>query len=216
MELDAHALTAPRSMAQELVTRAADARLRVHEQEVRRLLDAGLRLMTERGATRAPRVSDIVQAAGLSNQAFYRYFLSKDELVAAVIDEGERRLVAYVEHQMAKEQAPEAQLRQCVRAVADQAGAADVAQATRAVLAQATGADAGGARSRQLVDLLAALLVEPVRALGSSDAARDARTSTAAITSLMLDHLWRGTPPSAEDVEHVVQFCLSGIRRSAP
>lgn len=202
------------SLAEQLAGRAADARLRWHEQEVRRLLDAGLRLMTDLGPDRSPRVSDIVRAAGLSNQAFYRYFVSKDELVAAVIDQGERRLVRHVQRQMDKDQDPEAKLRRCVRAVAAQAGAPDVARATRAVLSQAGGSTySGGARTRQLVDLLAALLVGPVRDLGSADPVRDARTATAATTSLMLDHLWRGTTPTEEDLEHVVVFCLGGIRR---
>ncbi|MBA2946769.1 helix-turn-helix transcriptional regulator [Streptomyces sp. PSKA28] len=50
--------------------------------EVDALLDAGLRLMTE-GAPRPPRVADIVAAAGLSNDAFYRAFSGRDALVSS-------------------------------------------------------------------------------------------------------------------------------------
>jgi AcrR family transcriptional regulator len=49
--------------------------------EVRRLIDAAFSVMRESGDIDPP-VRDIVKAAGLSNQAFYRHFESKDELIA--------------------------------------------------------------------------------------------------------------------------------------
>jgi AcrR family transcriptional regulator len=212
--LDAGAILAGPSLAEQAANRAADARVRLHEQEVRKLLDAGLDLMRRGGTERPPRVADIVQAAGLSNQAFYRYFVSKDELVATVIDEGERRLISYVLHQMAKGTSPAEQLRLAVRAVADQAGDEEVARATRAVLWNQAGAsDPGGARARQLHDLLAAALIGPIRELGSPDPERDARAMTAVVTSLMLDHLWRRTRPTEADLEHALAFALAGVQR---
>ena len=41
---------------------------------------------------RARRVSDIVDAAGLSRDAFYRHFASKEDLVAAIVEAGAQRL----------------------------------------------------------------------------------------------------------------------------
>jgi AcrR family transcriptional regulator len=38
-------------------------------------------------------VSDIVRESGLSNQAFYRHFRSKDELLVALLADGQRKLV---------------------------------------------------------------------------------------------------------------------------
>ena len=38
-----------------------------------------------------------MQEAGLSNQAFYRHFASKDALLLAVLADGQRQLVAYLE-----------------------------------------------------------------------------------------------------------------------
>ena len=52
-------------------------------EEVRRLLDAALAVMRAGGPDARARVADIVAAAGLSNDAFYRHFPSKDALVAA-------------------------------------------------------------------------------------------------------------------------------------
>jgi len=56
--------------------------------EVQRLLDAGLVAMRRHGTVRSPSVAEIVAEAGLSNDAFYRVFASKDELVLAVLDAG--------------------------------------------------------------------------------------------------------------------------------
>ena len=59
--------------------------------EVRRLLDAALEVMRQGGTASRPRVADIVAAAGLSNDAFYRHFPSKDALVAALLEDGAER-----------------------------------------------------------------------------------------------------------------------------
>ena len=59
------------------------------------------------GTTSRPRVADIVAAAGLSNDAFYRHFASKDALVAAILEDGTARLRSYLDHQMAKARRPE-------------------------------------------------------------------------------------------------------------
>ena len=67
--------------------------------------------MARCGTTSRPRVADIVEAAGLSNDAFYRHFPSKDALVAAILDDGAERLQGYLDHQMAKARGPEAQVR---------------------------------------------------------------------------------------------------------
>src|SRR2546426_5260521 len=71
--------------------------------EVRRLLDAGLDVMRTCGTASRPRVSDIVAAAGLSNDAFYRHFASKDALVAAILEDGAERLTGDLTHPLAKE-----------------------------------------------------------------------------------------------------------------
>jgi AcrR family transcriptional regulator len=202
------------SLASRAATRAAETRARLHETEVGRLLDAGLELMRAGGAERPPRVADIVRAAGLSNQAFYRYFESKDALVAAVIDAGQRRLVGYVLHQSAKGTTPQDRLRRAVQAVADQAADEQVAEATRAVMGNVTrSSDLGGARIGQLHDLLAAVLAPILRDLGSTDPVRDPATVAAIVVALMQDHLWRGTAPGPADVDHAVAFALAGLAR---
>ena len=101
--------------------------------EVRRLLDAALEVMRQGGTASRPRVADIVAAAGLSNDAFYRHFPSKDALVAALLEDGAERLASYVAHQMDKEPTPAGKVRRWVDGVLSQTRE-EIAATTLAVL----------------------------------------------------------------------------------
>jgi len=121
-------------------------------EEVRRLLDAALSVMRAGGPDGRARVADIVAEAGLSNDAFYRHFPSKDALVAAVIDDGSTRLHSYLTHQMAKETTPEGRIRRWVEAVMSQARG-DVAATTLAVMVNAGGGSTGRMRQYPSADV---------------------------------------------------------------
>src|SRR3954454_22350231 len=134
-------------------------------EELRRRLAAPLSVMRAGGPDGRARVADIVAAAGLSNDAFYRHFPSKDALVAAVIDDGSARLHSYLTHQMAKETTPEGRIRRWVTGVLSQARG-DVAESTLAVMVNAGGAGTGRLRQYPASDVLGTLLVEPLAELG--------------------------------------------------
>src|SRR2546421_10320991 len=106
---------AARIAGQTLAKRGAD-----YTSEVRRLLDAALQVIPQGGTRSRARVADIVAAAGLSNDAFYRHFPSKDALVAALLEDGAERLASYVAHQMAKDQGPAAKVRRWVEGIMSQ------------------------------------------------------------------------------------------------
>src|SRR4051794_2258514 len=169
---------AARIAQQTLASRAPD-----YSSEVRRLLDAGREVMRRSGTTSRPRVADIVAESGLSNDAFYRHFASKDMLVLAILEDGTVRLRSYLEHQMGKERSPEAQIRRWVIGVLDQAADPDVAAATLAVLWNA--GTAGGTGHRSMNYLLAALLEAPFAALGSTSPALDALLAANAVIGLL-------------------------------
>src|SRR3981081_2857466 len=99
------------SVVSRVARRGTAEREAAYAGEVRRLMEAGLDTMARAGTSASPRVADIVRAAGLSNDAFYRHFASKEERVAAIVEAGAERLVQYLEHQMAKERTPKGQLR---------------------------------------------------------------------------------------------------------
>jgi AcrR family transcriptional regulator len=191
------------------VSRSLASRRSTYEDEVQRLLDAGLALMVE--GQDAPRVADIVRLSGLSNQAFYRHFASKDELIVAVVEAGSARLDTYLAHQVALAANPAAQLRAWVLGVFSQTSP-HVADPTRAVMAnfRQLPPDHRRTAGRPGTDLLADIL----RRLGSSDPERDATVISVVVFGRLEQFLWE-SPPTTEDIEHVVAFCAAAVRRPA-
>ncbi|MBV9484708.1 MAG: TetR/AcrR family transcriptional regulator [Frankiaceae bacterium] len=174
--------------------------------EVRRILDTALALMHSLGTARKPRVSDIVAAAGVSNDAFYRYFSSKDALVTALLEDGAERLTRYLSHQMAKEPTPQGQLRRWVDGVLSQADG-ETGNRTLAVLWN--GGEVADAAGRHFAARpVAALLREPLRALGSKRPELDAALVAHAVLGCLSDHLWERTRPSAAERKRILEFCL--------
>jgi AcrR family transcriptional regulator len=201
----------PGDVAGRVARRTLAGREAAYANEVRRLLDAALDLMRQRGTSSRPRVADIVAAAGLSNEAFYRHFASKDALVVALIEDGALRLRSYVEHQMAKEQQPSEQVRRWVEGVLSQADE-DIARTTLAVIWNGGGAGTGQASDRSLGSApVGELLHAPFAALASVDPELDAALATHATFGKLSDYLWQGTRPSPADVDHIVDFCLGAI-----
>ena len=198
------------SLAAQAVRRRTGDRQAVAEEEVARLLEVGLRLIQE-DPTGGPRVADIVRAAGVSNDAFYRAFRGKDDLMAAIADDGARRLLGYVRHQRDKHPDAATQVRACIEAVFSQATDPGIAATTRAVLRSAARARPAAAGVVDVRGQLAAELVEPLRALPSADPGRDAVVVAVATFAVMEQFLWAERVPTAEDVAHLVRFTLRGV-----
>jgi AcrR family transcriptional regulator len=195
---------ADRISRQSLAKREAD-----YTAEVRRLLDAGLEVIRRCGTSSRPRVADIVEEAGLSNDAFYRHFPSKDALVAAILDDGAERLHSYLAHQMEKESTPEGQVRRWVEGVLSQADP-EIAATTLAVLWNGGGSGDGVAGRNPASAPLATLLHEPFAALGSADPQLDASLAAHATLGRLADHLADGAPPTAADVDAIAGFLTLG------
>jgi AcrR family transcriptional regulator len=201
----------PSLVAARTARRALAARESAYIDEVQRLLDSGLDLMVELGDERAPRVAEIVERAGLSNQAFYRHFASKDELIAAVVEAGADRLESYLRHQLAKVDGPELKVRAWIVGVASQAQRPAVARQTRAAMRNLVRLPA---EVRQTVSVPATdhVLVDALRDAGSPDPERDAVAISLLAFARLEQFLWR-SPPSDDDVDQLVEFCLAAIRR---
>jgi AcrR family transcriptional regulator len=176
-------------------------------EEVRRLLDAALAVMQAGGPDARARVADIVAAAGLSNDAFYRHFPSKDALVAAVIEDGSTRLQSYLTHQMAKETAPPEKIRRWVEGVLSQARG-DVAETTLAVMVNAGGTTAGRMRQYPSAEVLSTLLVEPLTALGSTAPELDAAFVADGVIGRLNHLLWQRRAPTRAEVARTVELAL--------
>jgi AcrR family transcriptional regulator len=187
-----------------LAGRSLADRHEAYAAEIRTLFDAALTVM-RRDETIDPRVSDIVRTAGLSNQAFYRHFRGKDELLVALLDDGRQRLLATIEKRMRRAgDDPAARVRAWIGAVLDQARDPEAAAATRPFalhgdrLALRFPTETHASRDR---------LVDPLRPLVGDAAA------------LAIYHLTMGTvhdalitheTPSRTDAEAIVAFALRG------
>ena len=183
--------------------------------EVRRLLDAALAVMGAAGTNSRARVADIVAAAGLSNDAFYRHFPSKDALVTALLDDGAARLASYLEHQMAKETEPAPKVRRWVEGVLSQTDN-NIAETTLAVLFNSGSIADGRASGRHPASAtLAALLHDPLAALGSADPELDASLMAHAVLGQVADHLWQRTQPTRAEIDHVTELFLTATRSAA-
>jgi AcrR family transcriptional regulator len=156
-------------------------------------------------------VADVVAAAGLSNEAFYRHFRSKDALVAALLDDGADRLFGYLAHQLAKESAPQAKVGRWVKGVLAQADE-EIASTTLAVLWNGSSLGTGLAAGRHFASgTLAVLLHEPFAAIGSATPELDASLAAHATLGKLADCLWQRVQPTQPEIERVIAFCLGAV-----
>jgi AcrR family transcriptional regulator len=191
--------------------------------EMRRIIDSTYDLV-ERTGNLDPSMREILSHSGLSTQSFYRCFQSKDELLLALLDDGRRRLVGYLEIRMGRFRSPKEKVRAWIEGVLAQASEPHAAARTRPFFANEDRlAEMFPAEHTASVDLLVSLLVEPIsrlreRSAGTAAGARaaaSARRDAEAVYRLTFatlhDHLLRRTKPSSSAVAHLVAFALGGI-----
>ncbi|MBF4998169.1 TetR family transcriptional regulator [Nocardia sp. BSTN01] len=199
-------------VAARIAQRALAERGAAYTAEVRRLLNAGLVVMRRCGTESRPRVADIVAVAGLSNDAFYRHFASKDALVAALLEDGTARLLDYLEHRMGKRSTPGEAVREWVDGVLSQ-GAGEVAATTRAVMWNAGGLAQGLVTGPpEASTRLAELLRAPFAELGCEQPDVGAALAAHAVVGRLAELLWRRAEPTAADMRRVTEFCLRAAR----
>jgi AcrR family transcriptional regulator len=211
------------TMARRAVDRAVAGRQAEYLQEVQRIVDATYRLIERTGGLDPP-LRDVLSEAGLSTQAFYRFFRSKDELMLVLLDDGRRRLLEYLDVRMAQAGTPAAKVRAWIEGVLAQASHPDAAARTRPFVAnQDRLTEAFPHEQQETVDLLISLLVEPIALLrrpGSPgrtssraevNAGRDAEAVYQLAFGTMRTHLVRRTRPTIEEIEHLVRFAMAGI-----
>ena len=193
-----------------VAARTLQGRSEAYAEEVRRLVDATYAVMRRTGDI-DPRVADIVTESRLSNQAFYRHFKGKDELLLSVLDDGQRRLVSYLEARMARMEPGAPRVRAWIEGVLEQARNPDAAANTRpfavnsARLADRFPTESAASREHVVVPLRTAV----------EDAGGDPQRDADAIYHLAMgrvsDALARGDQPSRNEVAHLVEFALGGL-----
>lgn len=209
----------PPSLAGRAVERTLRARRDRYEQEVSRLITATLDLIESSGELE-PRVSEIVARAGLSNQAFYKHFRSKRELLVTVLDAGIQRLADHLAERMAERSDPLERVRAWLEGMLAQALRPRAADATRPFALSrerlATGHPREVAESERRLTALVRDALAAARdagALPSVDPERDAETLYHLAMGWMQSRLRDGGTADAEDAERLVSFALHGLQR---
>ncbi len=206
------------STAQRSAQRALAERYSAYLAEVQALIAAARRVMQTSGRVE-PRVSEIVREAGLSNQAFYRHFRSKHELLLAVLTDGYEQLVSYLAQRMPAESSPLARVQGWLEGILIQAAPPEAAEAARIFVVNGVRlADQFPQESNQAVEQIKA----PLRAaiaeaaacgeLPGADPERDSEALYQLAMGWMQQKILARARPSRADVEHVVRFALRGLR----
>jgi AcrR family transcriptional regulator len=191
--------------------RTLQGRRESYASEVRRFIDAAFSVMRESGDIDPP-VRDIVKAAGLSNQAFYRHFASKDALLLAVLADGHTQLISYLHARTAKVHDATGRVRAWIEGVMAQARDTRAADATRPFALNgprlaARFPDDFASQRAELLDTLS----PSVRALGGSH--QDAAFICELVLARMNDAIARKRKPHPDEVRNLVAFCLAGVER---
>lgn len=212
---------APRSRALRSIDRSAARRRATYEDEARRFVDAGFALV-ERTGELEPTVSAIVREAGLSNQAFYKHFHSKHELLLAMLEEGIQLLRSYIEHRVEGAATPPERVRSWLEGVLEQALSDQAAAATRPfAISRARLSDRFPAEVEEAEARLMALLRREIEAgvasgdFPAADPVRDTRLLYNLAMGWVERRLLDPTTADRRDADHLIEFALHGLSRSS-
>jgi AcrR family transcriptional regulator len=208
-----------RSVASRAVDRAMESRRAAYEQEVTRLVNASFRLIRDTGNLE-PRVSEIVAEAGLSNQAFYKHFRSKNELLLAVLDEGSHILKEYLEHRVEKAESAEQKIRSWIEGMLAQVINEEAAHATRPFALSRTRLselfpEEVMNSEKQLTAILREVIQQAIQSgdLPDADADRDSEIIHNMVLGWIERKLSGAIPPKQADVDHLTEFVIFGLQR---
>lgn len=225
---DGDSTPTPATAVGQAVDRTLEGRRAAAQQEVERLVSAAFRVI-ERTGSLEPKVSDILAEAGLSNQAFYRHFRSKHELLVAVLDEGIRGLGRYLAARMAEATRasegseasdPSGAIREWIRGMAAQAQDPNGAQASRPFalargrLAEAFPLEIARSEGQVTAPLRAAL--EAARVSGRMPAVQpdqDAESLYHLMMGWVEARLVEARIPEASEVARLEDFVMAGLER---
>jgi AcrR family transcriptional regulator len=208
---------AERPLAVRSVERTLASRYSTYIDEVTRLIRAAVAVM-DRQQTTNPKVSDIVREAGLSNQAFYKHFRSKSELFLAILDDGQRELVTYLQHQTDKSDTGVGKVRNWVAGMMSQAVVPGAASATRGVMINSLELRVEYPEECERMNrLVAEPLVGGIRlaqeqgTVGPIDPELAAMTIFRLVGSTMEMHVLSRVIPSEDEIDFLVDFILSAL-----
>jgi AcrR family transcriptional regulator len=208
----------PASAVERAVDRALARQRDAYAAEADKLVQAALGLIRERGELEPP-VAAIVRRARLSNQAFYRHFRGKHELLVAVLDHGIALLADYLGARMAEAPSASERVRAWLVGMLEQGLHPRGAEATRPfVLARGRLArhypEEVALSEQRLTALVRDAIAEAKQAgeLPAADPVADSESLYHLAMGWLEARLGEETPADRAQAARVEAFALAGLR----
>lgn len=187
-----------------------------YDDEVRLLIRATQTVMLRKGCTEPPKLAEIIGEAGMSNQAFYRHFRSRDDVIVASYEQGLLNIHDYLEHRVFKQTGLEARLGAWIDGNLAQIQDQELSELSQAVIWNVgqiarTKSDIKPVGHERIRGLLGTVLAEG----GVADPGRTALFIHTLVTGLMTTLLESGEQPTAQVRDHLLRFCLGGVTAPA-
>ncbi|PPJ25794.1 hypothetical protein C5E45_19365 [Nocardia nova] len=191
---------------------ANPARQARYDDEVKKLIRTTEEVMLAKGRTEVPTVAEIVRAAGMTNQAFYRHFRSRDDVIVATYEQGLLTLHSYLEHRVSKCRGVGDRVRAWIDGVLAQIEDPRLSELSAVILWNVGQVARGESEIEpvgyaRILELLATILADA----GIADHERTALFVQTLVLGMTSRYHDSGTVPTAADREHLVRFCLRGI-----
>jgi AcrR family transcriptional regulator len=191
---------------------ANPARQARYDDEVKELIRATQEVMLRKGRTVVPTVAEIVRAAGVTNQAFYRHFRSRDDVIVATYEQGLLTLHSYLEHRVSKYSGVHDRIRAWIDGVLAQIEDARLSELSAVILWNVGRVARGDSEIEpvgfvRILDLLDTILADA----GVVDHQRNALFVQTLVLGMTSRYHDSGTVPTAADREQLLRFCLGGI-----
>ncbi|MFT4041745.1 MAG: TetR/AcrR family transcriptional regulator [Gordonia sp. (in: high G+C Gram-positive bacteria)] len=182
-----------------------------YDDEVRTLIAATQTVIRRNGRSSTPRLADILTEAGMSNQAFYRHFRSRDDVIVATYEQGLLRIHDYLARQVTREHSLRARLTAWINGLLVQIDDPQLAALSSAIIWNVGQIARGDSHVEPVGHHRILLLLQTILAEGAvADPARTARLIQTLVFGTMTSYLESGERPTAADRAHLLEFCLSG------
>lgn len=191
---------------------ANPVRQALYDDEVRQLIRVAQDVMLRKGRTEVPTVAEIVRAAGMTNQAFYRHFRSRDDVIVATYEQGLLTLHSYLEHRVSKYSAVHDRIRAWIDGVLAQIEDPHLSELSAVILWNVgqiarDKSEIEPVGHVRILGLLSAILADA----GVADHERTALFVQTLVLGMTTRYHDSGTVPSEADRAHLLRFCLGGI-----
>jgi AcrR family transcriptional regulator len=208
----------PARFAEAAISRGLNDRYVAAAGDIERLVAAAYRLIERDGSVELT-MRDLLAEADVSTQNFYRYFATKDEFFIVLLEDGQQRLLGYLEHQLASHTDPRRRMQALIEGVLAQAADPEAANRTRPFLVHKARLNQERARLGQdinagLLDLIAREIEAARKAAGTplDDVTLDAEFVQLLLMAAMEQHILDGTAPEPREKKALHAFCVRALQ----